>query len=616
MLQEENLLKKMLNMQKSTLKKFSILFVFFFINHSLISSNYWQQRVKYKIDIDFNVNNNQFSGIEEVIYYNNSNDTLNKVFFHLYFNAFQPNSMMDVRSRNINDPDKRVSDRIFNLKKDEIGYHRIKSLKQDGNNLSFNIEGTVLEVELYKPLYPSDSTIFNLDFYSQVPKQIRRSGRDNKEGIEYSMAQWFPKIAEYDHQGWHANPYVAREFYAPWGDFDVTIKINKEYIVAASGILQKKEIQNNNNVWNFIANNVHDFVWAADPDYKLDKIQVPDGPLLSFYYQNNSVSMIENWERLQLETVKAFQYFNKTFGKYPYPVYSIIQGGDGGMEYPMATLITGERKFSSLLSVTIHEILHSWYQMVLATNESYYAWMDEGFTSFASNNTQNEIFNNIYRLDSLNPLKKSYDRYFKFLKKNIEEPLTTHSDYFSTNEAYGVGSYTKGSIFLNQLGYIIGNENLFVGLRKYYNTWKFKHPDKYDFIRIIEKLTNLELDWYLDYWIGTIHKIDYGISITNITNNSIQVNLNRIGKIPMPIEVTVKYSDNTQDLYYIPLSIMRGIKSFDPKDNVKILSDWSWVNPTYSFKVDTNKKEIYSVEIDSSQRMADVDKSNNYFLVE
>jgi hypothetical protein len=180
LLQEESLLKKMLNMQKLTLKKFSILFVFFFINHSLISSNYWQQKVKYKIDIDFNVNNNQFSGIEEVIYYNNSNDTLNKVFFHLYFNAFQPNSMMDVRSRNINDPDKRVSDRIFNLKKDEIGYHRIKSLKQDGNNLSFNIEGTVLEVELYKPLYPSDSTIFNLDFYSQVPKQIRRSGRDNK----------------------------------------------------------------------------------------------------------------------------------------------------------------------------------------------------------------------------------------------------------------------------------------------------------------------------------------------------------------------------------------------------------------------------------------------------
>ena len=360
----------------------------------------------------------------------------------------------------------------------------------------------------------------------------------------------------------------------------------------------------------------HDFVWAADPDYKHDKIQVPDGPLLSFYYQNNSVSMIENWERLQRETVKAFKYFNKTFGKYPYPVYSIIQAGDGGMEYPMATLITGERKFSSLLSVTIHEILHSWYQMVLATNESYYAWMDEGFTSFASNKTQNELFNNIYRLDSLNPLKKSYDRYYKFLKKNIEEPLTTHSDYFSTNEAYGVGSYSKGSIFLSQLGYIIGNENLYIGLRKYYNTWKFKHPDKYDFIRIMEKLSNLELDWYLDYWIGTTHKIDYGVSISNEKNNSVQVDLNKIGKIPMPLEVTIKYFDNTQDLYYIPLSIMRGTKKFDSKVKVNILSDWSWVNPTYSFKVEANKKEIYSIEIDSSQRMADVDRSNNYLLIE
>mgnify|MGYP000601454775 CR=1 FL=1 len=204
---------------------------------------------------------------------------------------------------------------VNNLDKDEIGYHRIKSLKQDENNLTYVIEGTILEVDLFEHIKPNDSSIFSLEFYSQVPKQIRRSGRDNKEGIEYSMAQWFPKIAEYDRQGWHAHPYIAREFYAPWGNFDVSISINKKYIVAATGVLKSLEEYKNYNRWNFIANNVHDFVWAADPDYTHDKIQVPNGPLVSFYYQNNSESMSENWKKLQNSIVEAFQFFNKTFGK-------------------------------------------------------------------------------------------------------------------------------------------------------------------------------------------------------------------------------------------------------------------------------------------------------------
>ena len=125
------------------------------------------------------------------------------------------------------------------------------------------------------------------------------------------------------------------------------------------------------------------------------------------------------------------------------------------MEYPMATLITGERSYPSLLSVTIHEALHSWYQMLIGTNESYLAWMDEGFTSFAQNITQIYLFNDIYKLDLVNPLRRSYERYYNFIKTGLEEPLSTHSDHFSTNQAYGVGSYTKGAMFLMQLGYIL-----------------------------------------------------------------------------------------------------------------------------------------------------------------
>ena len=592
-----------------------LMYKFFFLLISFIVSfnsySYWQQRVEYKIRIDFDHKNHQFLGKQNLKYFNNSNDTINKVFFHLYFNAFQPGSMMDVRSRSLPDPDRRVMDRISKLNKNEIGFHEINKIQQDGKNLRHHVQGTILEVELVDPLIPNESTEFYLEYFSQVPVQIRRSGRNNKEGIDYSMAQWFPKIAEYDRQGWHANPYIAREFYAPWGDFDVSISINKNYIVAATGILENKTKEKNKNVWNFKAENVHDFVWAADPDYVHDILKVDSENLeLHFYYQKTNDEMVSNWKRLQDDTADAFRYINGKFGKYPYTKYSVIQGGDGGMEYPMATLITGERSYPSLLSVTIHEALHSWYQMLLGTNESYLAWMDEGFTSFAQNITFINKFNEIYNLDFTNPLERSYNRYYNFIKTGLEEPLSTHSDHFSTNQAYGVGSYTKGAIFLMQLGYIIGEDKLFKGLRRYYNEWKFKHPNEYDFLRIMEKESGIELDWYIDYWVKTTHHIDYSLETKKKDDGKISLSVNRIGKIPMPIEIEVLYEDLSTDIYYIPLSIMRGEK--DNSNNKFIfLEDWEWVNESYQIDLDDSDKKIKKIEINPSGKLADVDKTNN-----
>ena len=592
--------------------KFFSLLISFIVSFN--SYSYWQQRVEYKIRIDFDHKNHQFLGKQNLKYFNNSNDTINKVFFHLYFNAFQPGSMMDVRSRSLPDPDRRVMDRISKLNKNEIGFHEINKIQQDGKNLRHNVQGTILEVELVDPLMPDESTDFYLEYFSQVPVQIRRSGRNNKEGIDYSMAQWFPKIAEYDRQGWHANPYIAREFYAPWGDFDVSISINKNYIVAATGILENKTKEKNKNVWNFKAKNVHDFVWAADPDYVHDILKVDSENLeLHFYYQKTNDEMVSNWKRLQDDTADAFRYINGKFGKYPYTKYSVIQGGDGGMEYPMATLITGERSYPSLLSVTIHEALHSWYQMLLGTNESYLAWMDEGFTSFAQNITFINKFNEIYNLDFTNPLERSYNRYYNFIKTGLEEPLSTHSDHFSTNQAYGVGSYTKGAIFLMQLGYIIGEDKLFKGLRRYYNEWKFKHPNEYDFLRIMEKESGIELDWYIDYWVKTTHHIDYSLETKKKDDGKISLSVNRIGKIPMPIEIEVLYQDLSTDIYYIPLSIMRGEKD-NSNGKFILLEDWEWVNESYQIDLDDSDKKIKKIEINPSGKLADVDKTNNIIV--
>jgi len=259
------------------------------------------------------------------------------------------------------------------------------------------------------------------------------------------------------------------------------------------------------------------------------------------------------------------------------------------MEYPMATLITGERTLGSLVGVSVHELMHSWYQMILGTNESLYAWMDEGFTSYASSEVMDQ------------------------LKKDRALPgETTHADHFLTNFAYGRAAYSKGAVYVAQLGYIIGEENLKAGLLKYYDTWKFKHPNSNDFIRIMEKQSGLELDWYKEYWVASTHQINYALlGVTPVDENKTNINLAKVGKMPMPLDIEVTYTNGEKEIFYIPLRIMRGEKPATKGQKRTVLGDWPWTHPNYTFSIDVNREKIQSVEIDPSIRMADVDFFRN-----
>ncbi|RZS99346.1 M1 family metallopeptidase [Aquimarina brevivitae] len=583
---------------------------------------YWQQHVDYTMQVDMDVEKFQYTGKQELVYTNNSPDTLKQVFYHLYFNAFQPGSEMDVRSRNLPDPDPRVMDRISKLQPDEIGYLKVGSLSQNGTPLELNVEGTVLEVQLAKPILPGEKVTFVMDFEGQVPQQIRRSGRNNSEGVALSMTQWYPKMAEYDFEGWHADPYIAREFHGVWGDFDVTITIDKNYTIGGSGYLQNpekighgyessdKKIKHKKNKlsWHFVAPNVHDFTWAADPEYIHDMVQVPDGPMLHFFYKDNP-EIKENWKNLQPKSVALMEYFSKNIGKYPYDQYSIIQGGDGGMEYAMCTLITGERNFGSLVGVTAHEMAHAWFQHILATNEAKHEWMDEGFTSYISTLAMNEIMEQ----NDPNPMGGMYNGYIQLANSGIEEPQTTQADRYNRNMAYGASAYAKGAVFLSQLGYIIGKENLNKTIHRYFQEWKFKHPTPNDFKRIAEKVSGIQLDWYLTDWTKTTASIDYGIKSVESSDNGTTITLERKGVMPMPIDLIIEHNDGTKALYYIPLRMMRGEKPNETSLERNTLSDWPWTNPTYELSVGKNKSEIKSITIDPSGLMADTKPANNTF---
>jgi len=611
----------------------------------------WQQKVNYQMDIQVDASANKFTGKQKLDYWNNSPDTLKVLYFHLYWNAFQPGSMMDLRSQEIGkrlirgraDWDPRVKDRISSLKPDEIGYQKVKNLKVNGLVQKISLYETILKVELSKPILPRSKSLIELEFDAQVPVQIRRSGRDNAEGVRFSMAQWYPKLCEYDEQGWHPTPYIAREFYGVWGDFEVNINIDRKYVIAATGYLQNaheighgyeinspipfKPSKTSTLTWKFKAPNVHDFVWAADPDYIHNSKTVRKGLVLHSFYKIDTASLKKQFEsqpirmrqaanlygfiasyKSQWDSVlelaaRALPFIDKHYGEYPYKQYSFIQGGDGGMEYPMATLLKGAGT-----GVVIHEWMHSWFQMMLGTNESLYPWMDEGFTSFAEANVNNFLNGNI---DSF-PHLDAYNAYIALSKSDYNEPLTTHSDHYNTNTAYSTNAYSKGEVFMEQLGYIVGSAVRDSILLKYFNTWKFKHPNVNDFMKIAEQTSGLQLDWYKDFFVNTSKTIDYGIDSLWDEGGQMKIRLRNYGSMPMPIDLEFQFKDGSVEHAYIPQYLMFGSKmNENPKIKRTIGEPWKWTHPTYTISIDRRLIDLKKIEIDPGKRMADGERRNN-----
>jgi aminopeptidase N len=347
-------------------------------------------------------------------------------------------------------------------------------------------------------------------------------------------------------------------------------------------------------------------MWAADNKYKHDKVQMANGITVHHFYIPGEKTT-ENWEKLKEFTPKAIDYLSQKFGQYPYKQFSVVQGGDGGMEYAMSTLITGERSLPSLVGVMVHELAHSWFHGVLASNESLYPWMDEGFTSYASNLAMASIFQ-----PNPAPQRSSYGGYYRLVKSGLEEPMSTHADHYQTNSAYSAAAYSKGAVFLAQLGYVIGEDVRDRGMLRYWNTWKFKHPNVNDLVRVMEKESGLELDWYKEYFVNSTKTIDYAVKEVKASEEGTSITLERVGAMPMPVDLVITYKDGSKELVYLPLEMMRGDKKAESGAPTLVLSqDWAWTHPTQTIHIKNAMDTIKSVEIDPSKRMADVQVENN-----
>lgn len=587
---------------------------------------YYQQYAKYKMEIDVDAPNFTYTGKQTLQYTNNSPDELKEVYFHLYWNAFRPGSMMDQRVQNQGKTgDSRLHkdgiSRLSQIPKGEEGAQNIHWIKQNGKDLKFEVQETIMKVYLNTPIKPNSSTTFTMEWDANIPYQIRRAGRNNREGVDMSMSQWYPKIAEYDYEGWATFDYIGREFHAPFADFDVSIKIDKDYVIGAGGTLQNplevKGYSSNANVkfddqnkaiWKWNAKKMLDFAWAADKDFSVDTFSIIDGPKIYYVYQKSDKT--QYWEQSKPYVTKFFQLMNANFGRYPYPSYSFIQGGDGGMEYGMATLMLGEAKsLEGLVGLMVHEGAHSWFQQVVATNESMRPWMDEGFTSYAEDYVMYRLFPPKNPIP--NPFVPAINSYVKFAKTGLEEPAVWLADHHDNGNAYSVASYTKGELFLVQLGYVVGEQKIAEIMREYYRVWSFKHPNELDFMHIAQRLSGMDLKWFYHYWINTTNTIDYAVKNVVYGDDETTITLENKGTLPMPIDFSILTKDKQVVNYQIPLSMTHTWKSKDIYGDFTTLAYWPWTQKEYTFTIPYSKNQLSALGIDFSQRLADIHPEDN-----
>jgi hypothetical protein len=625
------------------MKKLIALSLFFAVNIFAQPADYWQQHVSYTISGTLIDSIHSFDGKLSVVYANNSPDTLHEVWFHLYYNAFQPGSMMHERSKTLND--RGVAEKIDHYKRSDWGEQKISNVSVDGNDAKFEITGTVMKVILSKPLAPKSSINISLPFFVTIPPLTRRGGWMNADGIKYSMSQWYPKICEYDREGWHHQEYIAREFYGVYGDFDVTMNVPSKFCVGSTGQCQNPEEAgwgydqiakgvkkgkaypdsvakakpNPMTSWHFKASNVHDFAWVAH-EYIHEWGTWSDTVTVHCLYKPSEEKY---WAEAMPNTFKMLDHHSKKVGWYQYRNFTNTHGGDGGMEYPQL-IMDG----SPGLGLIMHEGGHQWFYGMIGNNETRYAYLDEGFTEFIEMTGVEATYGRHHERDPYRDtswltrmfipepdMRRDYYRsYLDLAAAGYEEPLTIPHDWF--RESVNAGQvYFKTLAGLAQLEYVLGDSVFWAGMKEYFLRWHFHHPNLNDFKRTMQDVSGADLDYYFDEWFGSTKTVSYGIYKINSDKQDdgtfkTTIKGYNAGLAVLPVDLTLHYEDGSTGIATIPLSVNQGLAYKKPEGGRIFFSNWDWVKTHYNGSAIT-PKEVDWVEIDTSYRMMDLFRADN-----
>jgi Peptidase family M1 domain len=609
---------------------------------------YWQQDVSYKIFAVMVEDSNYVDGAEVLEYWNNSPDTLNEIYFHLYQNAF-------IKGSYLHDLEMANNVKPHLGKKEAAGLGIVVSeVTGDGVDLKCVLDNTIMKVLLARPLAPGQKTALKMKFktYFDNGATRRRMQMYNAWGfMHYNGVQWFPKACVYDRMhGWDTYQHLNKEFYGDFGLYDVILDFPSNYILEATGELKNRfavlpedlrsrlDIKNFANKkweeppstiipykkgerkeWHFLANNVHDFAFTADPSYRIGT---------AYWNGVECVALVQEphaalWQNAPDYITKIVKTFSEEIGMYRYPKIVAADARDG-MEYPMLTLDGGsEPGYRGLFT---HEIGHNWFYGQVGSNETYRAAMDEGFTQFLTSYGLRKIDGDTAVANSP---KSNYRKRFTdptlVLDRNVTLPyvmdalngnetaINTHSDDFNSGLNHGGGYrevYFKTATMLYNLQLVLGDSLFKVALHHYFEQWKFAHPYFEDFRASVIGSTHVDLSWFFDEWFETTKTLDYGIGrIKHIHGtDDYAVTFKRKGEMQMPLDFTATAKDGKKYSFYIPNSW------FQKETEATVLPKWyGWgkLNSTYTARV-TVPGGLHAVMIDTTYRFGDKNLTDNY----
>jgi len=590
---------------------------------------YWQNRADYKINCTLDTAAHKVTGSVEITYTNNSPDDLEFVWLQMDQNIYKENSRGSATTT-------QTGGRWANANFTQGEVVKAISIDADGKKYTpqYTITDTRMQVWLQQPLKATgNKTKININYEFVVPAYgTDRMGRlSTKNGWIYEVAQWFPRMAVYDDiQGWNTLPYLgAGEFYLEYGDIEYSVTAPANLIVVGSGELQnEKEVltptqitrlasaknsdktvvlrsaeeikdaksrpSGSNLTWKFKIQNTRDVAWAASKAFVWDaaRINLPSGKksLAMSAYPVESIKK-DGWQR-STEMVKAsIEHYSTKWFEYPYPVATNVAGIVGGMEYPGIVFCSAESSGGDLWGVTDHEFGHTWFPMIVGSNERKYAWMDEGFNTFINDLSTKAFNKGEFAEFSFFPP----DEMVKAAFNDRMDPLWATPDVIQ-QQNLGVAAYLKPAMMLNALrDVVLGPERFDKAFREYVDRWAFKHPTPWDFFHTMENVSGEDLNWFWRGWIFTNYKLDQSVAgvkyVDNVPEKGAAITVENLDQMAMPVTVLVKEANGKEQRIDLPVEVwQRG--------------------STWTFHVNTTSR-VTDVVLDPDKKLPDVNRKNN-----
>lgn len=589
--------------------------------------DYWQQRVDYVIRATLDTAARSLRGEERVTYTNNSPDTLRYLWLHLEQNFFNSES----RGYRIFDQESRFGTagaeggmRILKVAQPAVPAARGRPAVPAAR-LAWLVNGTVMKVELPRPLPPKGRQLLDIGWsFPFGPNRNRMGIEEIDGGIIYEVAQWYPRLAVYDDvRGWNTEQYYGQgEFYLEYGSFDVSLTVPTDMLVASTGTLRNPtevltatqrerlararasaetvlirgvdEVRDPASrppsefptfTWRFTADSVRDFAWAASSTFVWDAVGVNGGRTLAMSFYPPSAQPL--WQNATEYAKFAIEGYSAQWARYPYPYATNVRGPESGMEYPMIVFVNRSSP-EALYSTTDHEFGHTWFPMVVGSNEGRYPWMDEGLNEFIN------YYSWVKRFNRTPEHRGSLADYLAMATSGRERPVMSFADQIPDG-FLGAAAYDKPAIALRLLrDVVLGPDRFDPALREYLRRWAYKHPTPADFFRTIEDGVGEDLSWFWRGWLFTTAQLDQAVDSVALSDSAgvqSRIYLRNEGGIPMPVRLAMLMDDGSTQTLQLPVEI--------------------WFGGNRYTAVVPGPRKVNSVILDAEGLYPDVDRADN-----